>query len=946
MVTRLLAIILFLISVVFAAPAVSSYNYLFEHFSTDDGLSHNSVSAMIKDRKGFMWFATWDGICRYDGTAFKTYNKISGSHNKVISSRISKMEEDQYGCIWIHTFDLKVFRFNKNTETFDDVLVEKGFDESTRISSVYQTKNGDVWLLSENSGIYHVQTDSGSLSLEISHFYHGGKLPLPGNKIVFMKEDAKQRYWINTDKGAVVYQQDISGVFNKVELSEHVANVFNRYALTSANLKNNYLTFGTDNGVLLVYNQIENGIKQVRLETPHVINQLENCNDSVLYIGTKGSGVYQYNFVSHKITAHYTNTKMAEVLKIYPDSKGLLWVEAFHEGIFRVDTKKQNVKHFTQQVDVKQAINNYAQGGLNEDADGTIWLTLKGGGFGVYNRSSDEVEYFFNQPGDDQSVMSNYIYCLYRDDNIMWLSTYFKGLEKVSFVENRFRFFQPVPKLKNSIANEVRALLEADNGDMWVANKKGELFVYDAHMQLKQKITHLEGIELGMVYAIMQDSEGKIWMGTKGNGLFVLSDFEGANFSVSHFLANSNRINALSNNSIYSILEDKNGYIWIGTYGGGVNLFRNGNFFHYRNVFQNYPIDKAFKVRHLNQDRDGNIWAATTNGLIYFDPSQQSLDSCKFNYISSDFSRCEGLPRKDVYWVHCDTKGGVWAATMGGGLSRLKGHPSTADEAKFSTYTKVNGLAGNVIYSIAEDDSSNLWLATDNGISRFSLSDTSFYNYDKYDGLEKVGFSEGAVFEKSNGEICFGSSRGVYCFNPKQIPEIKRTVPLVFTGLKLFGHELIPDADGVLKKSITETSVLQLQHFQNSLAISWAGLDYKYQEKLQYAYKLEGYDLDWQNVGRKNYATYNKLQSGKYTFKVKFLNADLMDRVSPIELILDIQPPIWRTYWAYALYLVLLVALLFVARAVILTILKLRNKVVIEKELSAFKIDFFYQCIA
>jgi signal transduction histidine kinase/ligand-binding sensor domain-containing protein/CheY-like chemotaxis protein/AraC-like DNA-binding protein len=921
----------------------AEFDCFFEHFSTESGLSHGSVSTMLKDKQGFMWFATWDGINRFDGYTFKTYKPSEADNPNSSSNRVESMMEDFWGNIWIMTYDSKVFRLNRLTEKFDPIGVEALRNDQIDITSMVSTSTGDVWLSTSSSGALRVFSDADNHQFEIEHYSFGGTLPLPGNSIRFIKEDSKKNIWINTDGGMVcLVKEKATRKLIRKEIDFETRTIFEKSSVSSFYSSTDNVYFGTNTGKILIYYQASGNIKEVDFQNESSIKVIVGNEKGTVYLGTSGNGIFEYNESLSKITNHYFHSTVEKVLKIFVDSQNLIWVETTLPGYSMIDPASKSFRHFEQALDVNQELRSTAQCGIMEDKNHTVWLTLKGGGFGYYNRLTGSFEYFYNKPGDPQSKISNYVYNFYKDStDVLWLSTYFKGIEKVTFLQKKFNFIQPSPQSNFSIANEVRAIMEDSKGLLWVATKKQELFLLDRNFQLVKKIDQLNGQKTGMVYAMDEDSKGNIYLGTKGNGLFVLSRNGLYDFEVKHFKHDSNNSTTISSNNIYSILEDSKKRIWIGTYDGGLNRFENGRFIHSVNSLENYPKDVGKKIRQVVEDTKGNIWLATTDGIVLLDGTTSDSPDPTFRFFSSEKGNAKGLKGTDVYWIYCDKNSAIWVATLGGGLAKLKNSPDRGQSLEFNVLTKKDGLPSDVIFTIVGDRIGNLWMSTENGIAYYNPKQQVFRNYNNYDGIVNSGFSEAACTFRSDGNICFGANNGFYYFNPSSFKKDQKRVALVFTGFQLFNKEVEPGKGSLLEKAITETKSIRLKYNQNAISITWAGLDFSIQDKIRYLYQLTGYDPDWHLVKDQGKASYTKLPPGKYTFTVKFDNPELQKLNSPKSLEIEVLPPVWKTIWAYMFYLLLSIVLIEVARRIATTMIRLRNKVIIEKELTDIKLNFF-----
>lgn len=915
-------------------------DFVFEHLSTQNGLSHGNVSAMLKDKTGFMWFATWDGINRFDGQTFKVFKHSIDDESAEASNRIETIKQDAFGNIWIITYDNKAFRFNPLTETFTEIPEQNTTDVTPIIIGILPLANGDLCVSTQNQGIFMVYSDALNQNLTIYNYSPNSHTPIPGNRIKEVVQDSANNLWVNTNKGIICLQANNQHNYLPLNFTPSTDSLFARHQLTKIFATIDRIYLGTKSGQVIIFNQETQNATITTLPNTKPITDITQSSEGLIYISTSGNGIFELNGQKNRVQHHFNQAIIASVLKMYADANNRLWIESTHAGLSKIDLSTRILKHYTQKLDVAPDIKASAQCGIMEDENQTVWMTLKGGGFGFYNPKTDKVEYFHNEPGNPNSKLSNFVKCFYKDaSGVLWLSTYFKGIEKITFIQNKFRFVQPAPQYNLSIANEVRALLADSKGYLWVATKKQEVFILDANYQVVKKIESLNGEKIGRVYALLETQNGDILMGTKGNGLFQLTRLNDLNFLARHYVHQANNPSSLSNDNIYTLLQDQEGRIWVGTYGGGLNLFTENRFLNASQGLDSYPIKKAYKVRHLAEDTQGHIWLASTEGILRIDAKSKTPENLTYTLFNKENDNVTGLKSNDIFWILCDHNNNIWVASLGSGLSLLK--TSTPDKLAFFTQTKDDGLPSDVIFTIADDTSGNLWMTTENGISFYDVSNGTFKNYSQFDGISNSFFSEAAVTRHQDGSFSVGANNGFYHFNPAHFSSKPDRVPLVFTRFNVLGKDISPGPESILKEAVSYSKQIKLKHNQNAFGFTWAALNYKIQDKIQYAYKLDGYDNQWIFTGAQYQTFYNKIPPGSYSFMVKYVNPELQALNKPQTIQIEILPPPWRTNWAYFAYFLLFLIAAEVTRRILLTIIRLRNKVVIEKKLSEIKLNFF-----
>jgi len=914
-----------------------------EHYSTEDGLSHDGVMNILKDRDGFMWFGTWDGINRFDGHNFVTYKTRPGDSSSLKINRVDNIKEDKDGYLWLEVYDNQVYRFDKKNKKFlsvSNILAEKNIKNILFTGITLTGKNG-VWLTTIDKGVFAVK-NLPSAKPEITGYNVSSKdgFQLYSNKVNFLYGDKQQHVWIGTEAGLNCLTVDQSGVYkNKVVDTSFAKGL----AYTSVTEDEQYIWFGTGDGQLVRYHKTSGQFLKKKISANR-LNDLHVATNKHTIYATANLEVITIDRTSlHTFVSSFTGE--GPLLSVYEDRSGLLWIEPEKHGLVKYNPVTRTFKYFFQENDAN-FYNTAKEYKVFEDHNGRVWMSMKGGGFGYYNPLADTVEYFYNKPGSTDHQFSNIVIWSYLDEaGVLWLSTRDRGIEKIIFQVNDFKHGLLVTKTLNKSDNEIRGIFSDKNKRLWISSKSGNLYVYDKGKKVEDIFINKPSGSIGLVYNMMQDRNGTIWLGTKGNGLYraVPIDAGGSRYTLTHYKADKKNINSLSSDLIYSILEDKKGRIWVATYQYGINLLvPDGDkikFVNIHNSFKNYPAG-SWKARHVQQDVNGNIWVATTNGLVIFDPDKGKPDDYMFKSYGKIPGDKSSLGNNDAQFIYRDSKNRMWVATSGGGLNRVMA--SSDRGLKFKVYTIEDGLPSDYILSIIEDNAHNLWLGTENGISKLNPEQERFRNYDSYDGLPKTGLSEASSLKLPNGDLLFGCINGYITFNPAAIIDQKIKAKMTFTNFQINNKDVIPAETGSpLNVDINDTKKIELKYNENIISIDFTVLDYRSINKQIYAYRLNGFDPEWHVVKNQRKATYTNLPPGKYVFEVKSLNSDLYETLPVKTLSIKIAPPPWRTVWAYILYAVLLAILIEIARRIVFTMIRLRNRITVEQRLTELKLSFF-----
>ena len=903
-----------------------------EYFSTENGLSHDAVTHLIKDREGFMWFSTWNGINRFDGRNFISYKSSPGDSSELKHDRIDVVAEDGFNHLWLRGSDRNIYRFDKGTEQFLNVSTILQKEEKSRVEfgKILVLKDGTVLLISLESGLFHITSGT-----RFTAFKKGlsGEHSIPSNVINFVYEDLNHNIWVGTSNGLGLLVRSAGGGYKSVS---SVLSTSKRLSYTAVNEDKDYLYIGTEKGLLAFYNKTLRQFSYLEISSGRIKAICPSRKRNKLYVSTTRGELITVDLQTNK------HSKMVLALtslsSIYEDRMGYLWVEPEKFGVIRVSPYNNTFEMLYQAADKQSVASTRFK--VFEDIYGTVWVNMKGGGFGFYDPVSHRIEYFYNEPNATNRQFSNVVHDLFYDKaGVLWLITDDRGIHKVFFQPNNFNRQLLTEHAKFKAHNEVRGLLSDSKNRLWVGAKSGKLTIYHKDRLLADVLINDPPAGLGPIYTMLEDRKGNIWLGTKGNGLWkaVPVDEHAAKYRLTQYLTSNSNLNG---NQIYALLEDKKGRIWVGTFDNGFNVaLDSGNgteFINKGTTLKDYP-GSFKKIRNLEFDVHGNIWVATTDGLLVLD-AENDEEYKVYNKIPGDKS---SIGNNDVQIIFKDSKGKMWLGTSGGGIALAIGdNPLKA--LAFRNYTMKEGLPNDFILSCVEDMEGNLWLATQNGLSKFNIAKNSFRNFDSYDGLPKTAFSEASSVRLANGTLVFGTTKGFISFDPEHILNQKVPANIVFTNLRVNNQDILPDSeDGIIKKNINYVSEIVLEHNQNIFSIDYATLDHRFSNKQAYAYRLKGFDDAWQNNKGLLRITYTNLPPGEYLLEVKSLDNELNSNVQTKSLSITILPPPWRTWWAYLLYFIILSILFLVVRRTALTMLHLRNKITVEQKLAELKVSFF-----
>jgi signal transduction histidine kinase/ligand-binding sensor domain-containing protein len=617
------------------------------------------------------------------------------------------------------------------------------------------------------------------------------------------------------------------------------------------------------------------------------------------WVGT-GDGLDKFDRANGKVLLHIPVPDRVKVA-FFEDRFGHFWIyHATGDGLASYDRVSNVLTKYSFYRQEPSPSGLTGVMGMIEDRHGNLWVGSPGMGLLEFDRDQHQFLRYRNRPDDPQSIGEDKVIALFmgREGNI-WTGLHSVGPNHFSPDGSAFEVFKHRANDPNSLSEEfVSAILEDSRGSLWVGSdgglnridrKTGKVAVTTAGIGTKP-----------MVIDIAEDRTGLLWFGTYGHGLYRYDPLSGRSISYRHDPADPT---SLSDDVVYRIFVDHTGKIWVGT-GDGLDLLDTD-----KQSFHVYKLESGVRLRQgydrIAEDDNGTLWLGTVaSGLHHFDPATQ-----RFTVYKSDPKDPNGLRDDTVPAVYVASTQLVWIGTQNG-LNRFD--PSTG---RFAAYDSRNGLAGNAIDCILEDDRANLWLSTNRGVSQFNPSTGTFANYSDADGLpgnDLTGWA--ACFKSHRGEIFFGGFSGAVAFFPDKLGASPYAPRVVLTDLEVSGAPATIGANGPLRESIAYTASITLPYGTNFFSLTFAGLRYFSPESNRYRYKLEGLDRNWYEVGsNKRRATYTTLPAGAYTFRVQAATARGPWNEPGTSLQIVMLPAWWATWWFRAIYVALFALAIWVA---------------------------------
>lgn len=815
---------------------------------------------------------------------------------------------------------------------FKHLEVSDGLSNNS-VNTIYKDRDGFMWFgtttgLNRYDGytfkVYqHVENDPGSLL---------------DNYITDIVEMPDGRFWINTARGYVLFDKerdcfitDVTGFMKNLESRGVPEQVFvDQEGTTWLSVAGEGCYRYKEGGKRLFFSYMENSLPE------YGVTQMAECSDGILMIYNTGLLVcldrttLAIKWKSDEIKKSMPAGKTIE-LSLFVDRDNCIWAYSLM-GIWAYDCGTRSWR--TDLTDIWSLRQDVIIHAVAQDIEGRIWVGKDYDGIDVLEKETRRVTSLVSHDDNGRSLPHNTIYDLYADrDGIMWVGTYKKGVSYYSESIFKFNMYE---------WGDITCIEQADENRLWLGtNDHGILLWNRSTGKVEPFWRDAEGRLPNPVVSMLKSKDGRLWVGTFNGGLYcmngsrVYSYKEGAG-------------NALASNNVWALAEDDKGRIWIASLGGGLQCLEPLS-----GTFQTYNSGNSA----LLENNVTSLCRADDNTLFFGTASMGvgTIDArtCEVKRIPNQIDSIK-LSNNAINHVYKDSRGLIWIATRGGlNVYDMKRH-------RFLDLSLVEEAKGNFIAAITEDHEHNMWVSTSRKVicvtvtsdgKRSYLFDSRAYNSE--DGLQNCDFNQRSIKTLHNGIIAIGGLYGVNLFAPDHIRYNKMLPNVMFTGLSLFDEEVkvgqLYGGRMLIEKELNDVENVEFDYKQNIFSVSFASDNFILPEKTQYMYKLEGFNNDWLTLplGVHN-VTFTNLAPGKYVLRVKAMNSDGYVGIKEATLGIVVNPPFWMSWWAYLLYVVVLIVLFSLIRYRMLKrerekfhLQQIENEVAKNEEINNMKFRFF-----
>lgn len=885
-------------------------------YTVRDGLIQSNPAQILQSHNGFIWVSTWNGVSRFDGRDFETFQ-----FDSLLNQHMQRLENTADGNLWMIAYDRhSLYLYDIRENKLINVLkqYEQHFNTPLQIENLYPLSKGITWVTLNNGGCFRISDKECTVSSGIQYITAIDDVEL--GKVSRVFEDKQGEEWVFSDKGV--------SIFGKRTISSYPFSMFETM--------DNLVFLASQNGRLAYYdvNTMQFNIVPFQEKIQH-INGIKVLKDNQLAV-LSDKGLYLCHFpelAMEKYDFSLPGHDDAAVRKVYQDSKGFLWIFTGLPGIIRLDPET-GVKQYLNTPSGYMASSPENELFIYEDPNGVVWTIPYKGIFSYYDEKSRELKVYFT-PGRNHIPYSPIIKTTYVDkQNNLWIKS------QRSFIK---MFFPPSPYTYRELDNyfDTKSFLFDSDEHLWIATKKGIIRIMDSQKNLlgylspDGELAQTETVFAeGGIYVMLKDQAQTIWLGSKENGLFRLVPRNRPyHYEVYHYMNNPSDPYSISDNKISCIDEDHNGRIWIGTYGGGLNLVEEKEdgairFIHAENKLSGFPINRTNSIRCMVEGPGHTMLVGTIEGLITFSSDFSDYENIRFYLNLPRPQATDGLCSADVMSVLRTTDETIYCYCYGGGLCKLVSSNLLSDELRFRSFGKETSPLAR---ALIEDKNHNIWIGSETDITLFDVHDQTFESFGETFFNRSFNYSECLPVTDRQGDILMGTEGGMLVFSPDSIVKQTYEAPIVVTGIKY--------SEDNLSHVLSDADYLEIPTRRRNFTISFAALDYTNSLDIEYAYKLD--DNQWYYIGKKNSVSFVSLPAGKYQFQIKATNGDgiWMNTVKTVTL--QVLPTFWETGWAKAFYLVVVLVISLAIGYVFFYIYYLKHKVNMEQRLAEIKVRSF-----
>lgn len=820
-----------------------------------------------------------------------------------------------------------------------------------------------------------------SSAVETSNFIHfeiksGGK-PGIGSNVV---EDENGYLWINSNAGLLRYDGYEFKLYSTYRLFGDSARSYSSLKLQKH--KDGSIWAVSAKGDIAKLNnagKFQSFASPVDKPKENFLIKQFHVGDSTIWLGSNQGKIYGQSIHTNKKFVFDIHSPNEVIESISEGKNNIIWFGTSKGRIFSCNIANNEMREF------KGPFNNPLSSiRLITDSNGNLWIGTEFDGVFFYNTKTESYEHFNNKARNQNYIPTSMIISTYRDSNdFIWMGTDGGGLYKFNPENLELKKYKHSKTNRFSLqSNTVTGIGETTNKDIWIFTNYGKVNILPNE---SNTVGYHSGSISGAptrVISLLKAKDGKLWIGTDGEGITLVTK-EGK--TTHQYIAKTKSGNGLNGNYIQAITEDKNGNLWIGTYLNGLSFYNKKTNQFTSVSISNSAQQKGRDVRSIYIDQKDRIWVGSNIGIFVFNTKREQLAYFPHNKKDLQGSIAEVFMEDDL--------GQFWVGMFGGGICLMKETPKL-QESSFTTYKLsptnnqtessvshgyadkaghlylINGYGKLVKFDIEKkqaipiegftndqlhrmvavqvSDPGNIWVSKGNTISHLNINSGEEHTYTWKNGITKGTFRSGCTYKDQDGILYFGGIEGLNHFDPTQMQTKDKELNLYINKLEIVNRnaeDIIPEQ---LNEGVEQLKELHLNHNQTSFSFQFSVVNDHLDPNYIYAYRLKGFNDKWISSTTNRIATYTNIPYGDYTFEVKAGSKPNIWDVGQKQISIQIIPPFWKRWWAYAIYAFLFFTISFFIIRYYIMWVNLKNRLLMEelqneknKEVYAMKMNFF-----
>ena len=788
------------------------------------------------------------------------------------------------------------------------------------VLAIKQDRHGFIWL----GGEYGLARYDGH---QLKRYLHEPNEPnaLPSNAVWSLAIDQKGVLWLGTNVGLSRYEPD-SDSFINFRLDPRFKDSALAAPIRSLAVdSSNRLLIGSEPGFSILNADRTSLISHpstaiAKKLSSLTVRAIHIDSDNTIWLGTAMEGLLQLTSVDSRILniKHYrhdanvsTSLGHDNITSITRDHTGDLWVSTLGGGASRMNPTTQHFKNYRHNPHDDSSLGQNTVWEIREDSQNNLWLSTDHGGLNRFNREEDSFLRLMHSPHDNTTLLTNNVRSVFEDrDNNLWVSTYPLGVNVITAGSTQFTHLKHMQDQPTSLSHSgILTFANSQEGHLWVGTEGGlsalnpdtlESWHYTAEPGTPGKL------QFNAVLSIAEQETGELWVGTWSGGLHKKNP---ATQHFEHFAPNPRGDDGKSINSAYIwALQLDGNNLWIGTETHGVNRYnletQEFDYIPPKTPADNRHVSGAH-VKDFAIDHNKYLWVATFSGLDMFDVAREEI-----THFYHDEEDSNSIISNRTTALLVDNKNQLWVGTQDG-ITRLN-----SERDAFTSLTMSQGLPSNNIASIAEDNEGFIWATTNNGIVKINPDTLHIQVLQKEMGLISNIYKRNALFLDNKNtplqqhKLYAGSTEGLNIFVPSSLQRPKKNQHVTITDLKIFNESITTKTQySPLKTGISDAKELTFSHDQSLITLSFSAFNYSTHQHTQYEFKLEGYDKTWRKSDARNNISYTHIPPGKYQFKVRILPTNNAQSPPITSVSIKVKAHPLLTAWAFIAYALLSLAI-------------------------------------